>query len=210
MGAAQRRGSRCFLPFASAGGRDVGEERLHLGHVLAEVLQERIEVVQHRPEVFEHGDRQFERLLHVRQSCLGGLRQRPERRQEAVELRRERLRRLEQRGQLALGRLEFFEVRVGDRGETVGFLERHRRVALERRQRLEGFGEGLAGFGGGVEGALAVDDRAFELVVAARERVEDDTRVVHERFHRPFLLVEQRHELVGVFDERFELREGRR
>ncbi len=28
-------------------------------------------------------------------------------------------------------------------------------------------------------------------------------------FDRPFLLVEQRHELVGVFDERFELGEGR-
>ncbi len=51
----------------------------------------------------------------------------------------------------------------------------------------ERFGERLAAFGGGVEGVFAVDDQAFELVVASGERVEHDAGVVHERAHRPFL-----------------------
>ena len=60
-----------------------------------------------------------------------------------------------------------------------------------------------------MEGAFAVDDRAFELVVAAGQRVEHHARVVHERAHRAFLGVEDRHQLAGAFDERFELGEGR-
>ncbi len=107
--------------------------------------------------------------------------------------------------------LEFLEVRVGDRGELVDFFEA---PTLELCSNVgsarNACGERLAGFGGRVEGALAVDDRAFELVVAAGERVEDHARVVHERFDRAFLGVEQRHELVGAFDERFEAGRSRR
>ena len=65
-------------------------------------------------------------------------------------------------------------------------------------------GEGLAGLRGGVEGVFAVDDQAFELVVAAGERVEHDARVVHHLAHRAFLGGEEAERAVGVFDERFE------
>ena len=89
-------------------------------------------------------------------------------------------------------------------------LQRHGRVALEGGQHAEGVGEGLAAFGGRMEGVFAVDDQTFELVVAPGERVEDHAGVVHQRPHGPFLGGEDAHQLVGVFDERFERGEARR
>ena len=113
----------------------------------------------------------------------------------------------EQLRELALGGAEFVEERVGDRRRSVSSsCSATVELALERRQRAEGLGERLARFGGRVEGALAVDDQPFELVVAAGERVEDDAGVVHERPHRAFLGGEHADQLVGVFDERFERR----
>ena len=82
-------------------------------------------------------------------------------------------------------------------------------VVLERGQLAEGVGELLAALRQRVEGALAVFGQPAELVVAFGERVEDDARVVDDRAHRAFLGGEDREQLVGLFDERFELGEGR-
>src|SRR5271166_2249168 len=198
----------CVRGVRAGGGREVGEEGLQLGCVFAQGLQERIEVVQDRPEVFEDRNGQVECHLEVRQVAVGGLGDGTQRGEEAVEFRGEGLGRLQQQRKLALGGTEFFEVRVGDEGEAVDRFERHSRVVLEGRQCFEGFGERPAAFGCRVEGALAVDDQPFELVVGPGERVEDNPRVVHERPHGSFLGVEDAHQPVGAFDERFELGEG--
>ncbi len=94
-------------------------------------------------------------------------------------------------------------------GEAVEFAQRRGRVALERRQLAEGVGELLAALRQRVDGALAVFGQPAELVVAFGERVEDDARVVDHRAHRAFLRGEDREQLVGLLDERFELGEGR-
>ena len=187
------------------GGSEVGEERLQLGHVRGELLEEGIEVVQHGAEVFEQRHGQVEVLLRVRQPSLGCSRKRAERAEKAVELRRERLRRRQQRRERALRRLEFFEERRGDDGELVDFFERHRRAALERRQRAPRVGPGLALFGCRMEGVFPVHDQAFQLPVASRQRVEDDARVVDHGAQRAFLGGEDADERVGVFGERLQV-----
>ena len=96
-------------------------------------------------------------------------------------------------------------------GERSSSLSAVRRVALERRQRAERLGERLAAFGGGVEGALAVDDQAFELVVAAGERVEHDARCCCTSARTaPSWEARMADQPVGVFDERLDRRRSRR
>jgi len=77
-------------------------------------------------------------------------------------------------------------------------------------ERLEGaWRRSLAAFGGRVEGALAVDDQALTSWWSRLASALKTTPVLCTSWRTgPFLGVEEGHEAVGVFDERFELGEG--
>ena len=137
---------------------------------------------------------------------FGCLRQRPERGQEAVEVRARTASRAVQQPRELCARTR----RNSSRNGLASTAKRSSSCSATREPCSKAGSARKASanawllFGGRVEGALAVDDQPFELMVAAGERVEDDAGVVHQRAHRAFLGGEDADQLVGVFDERFE------